>query len=39
MVYPLIEGNEKLDYKDLEAGFETFKEVFLNIRYVWYMAV
>ena len=28
MVYPLIEGNEKLDYKDLEAGFETFKEVF-----------
>ena len=28
VVYPLIEGNEKLDYKDLEAGFETFKEVF-----------
>ena len=23
VVYPLIEGNEKLDYKDLEAGFET----------------
>lgn len=28
VVYPLIEGNEKLDYKDLEAGFETFKELF-----------
>lgn len=28
VVYPLIEGSEKLDYKDLEAGFETFKEVF-----------
>lgn len=28
VVYPLIEGNEKLDYKDLEAGFETFKQVF-----------
>ena len=28
VVYPLIEGNEKLDYKDLEAGFETFKSVF-----------
>ena len=28
VVYPLIEGNEKLDYKDLEEGFETFKEVF-----------
>ena len=28
VVYPLIEGNEKLDYKDLEAGFEIFKEVF-----------
>lgn len=28
VVYPLIEGNEKFDYKDLEAGFETFKEVF-----------
>lgn len=28
VVYPLIEGNEKLDYKDLEDGFETFKEVF-----------
>ncbi len=28
VVYPLIEGSEKLDYKDLEEGFETFKEVF-----------
>ncbi len=28
VVYPLIEGNEKLDYKNLEEGFETFKEVF-----------
>ena len=28
VVYPLIEGNEKLDYKDLEAGYETFREVF-----------
>lgn len=28
VVYPLIEGNEKLDYKDLEAGFETFRQVF-----------
>lgn len=28
VVYPLIEGSEKLDYKDLEAGFETFKAVF-----------
>lgn len=28
VVYPLIEGNEKLDYKNLEDGFETFKEVF-----------
>src|SRR5699024_4713981 len=26
--YPLIEGSEKLDYKNLEEGFETFKEVF-----------
>lgn len=32
VVYPLIEGNEKLDYKDLEAGFETFKEVFPEYR-------
>lgn len=28
VVYPLIEGSEKLDYKSLEEGFETFKEVF-----------
>ncbi len=28
VVYPLIEGNEKLDYKSLEEGFETFKQVF-----------
>ena len=28
VVYPLIEGNEKLDYKSLEEGFEVFKEEF-----------
>ncbi|WP_085536808.1 ATP-dependent DNA helicase RecG [Massilibacteroides vaginae] len=28
VVYPLIEGSEKLDYKNLEEGFEIFKEVF-----------
>lgn len=28
VVFPLIEGSEKLDYKNLEEGFETFKEVF-----------
>lgn len=28
VVYPLIEGSEKLDYKNLEDGFETFKEIF-----------
>jgi ATP-dependent DNA helicase RecG len=28
VVYPLIEENEKLDYKNLEEGFETFKQVF-----------
>lgn len=28
VVYPLIEENEKLDYKNLETGFETFKEAF-----------
>ena len=27
-VYPLIEENEKLDYRNLEEGFETFKKVF-----------
>ncbi len=28
VVYPLIEGSEKLDYKNLEEGFVVFKEVF-----------
>ncbi len=28
IVYPLIEENEKLDYKNLEAGFEHVKEIF-----------
>lgn len=28
VVYPLIEGSEKLDYKNLEEGFKVFKEVF-----------
>jgi ATP-dependent DNA helicase RecG len=28
VVYPLIEGSEKVDYKNLEDGFETFKEVY-----------
>lgn len=28
VVFPLIEGSEKLDYKNLEEGFELFKEVF-----------
>lgn len=28
VVYPLIEGSEKFDYKSLEEGFEVFKEVF-----------
>ncbi len=28
VVYPLIEGSEKLDYKNLEEGFEIFKDVF-----------
>ena len=28
VVYPLIEGSEKLDYKNLEDGFETFQSVF-----------
>jgi ATP-dependent DNA helicase RecG len=27
-VYPLIEGSEKLDYKNLEDNFELFKEIF-----------
>lgn len=32
VVYPLIEGNEKLDYKSLEDGFEIFKEVFAEYK-------
>ncbi|MDR1382005.1 MAG: ATP-dependent DNA helicase RecG [Tannerella sp.] len=32
VVYPLIEENEKLDYKNLEEGFETFQEVFPEYR-------
>ena len=32
VVYPLIEGSEKLDYKNLEEGFETFKQVFPEYR-------
>jgi len=28
VVYPLIEESETLDYKNLEAGYETFREVF-----------
>lgn len=28
VVYPLIEGSEKTDYKNLEEGFDLFKEVF-----------
>lgn len=28
VVFPLIEGSEKLDYKNLEEGFELFKEIF-----------
>ncbi|MCD8175919.1 MAG: ATP-dependent DNA helicase RecG [Tannerellaceae bacterium] len=28
VVYPLIEGSEKVDYKNLEEGFEVFKDVF-----------
>lgn len=28
IVYPLIEGSEKLDYKNLEEGFQLFKELF-----------
>lgn len=28
VVYPLIEESEKMDYKNLEEGFEVFKEVF-----------
>lgn len=28
VVYPLIEGSEKLDYKNLEEGFDLFKQIF-----------
>jgi ATP-dependent DNA helicase RecG len=28
VVYPLIEESEKLDFKNLEEGFEVFKEIF-----------
>lgn len=28
VVYPLIEGSEKMDYKNLEENFEIFKEIF-----------
>ena len=28
VVYPLIEGSEKSDYKNLEEGFENFKKIF-----------
>lgn len=28
VVYPLIEGSEKLDYKNLEKGYEVFRDVF-----------
>lgn len=28
VVYPLIEGSEKLDYKNLEEGYEVFRDVF-----------
>lgn len=28
VVYPLIEGSEKLDYKNLEEGFELFQDIF-----------
>lgn len=32
VVFPLIEGSEKLDYKNLEDGFETFKEIFPDFK-------
>ncbi len=28
VVYPLIEGSEKVDYKNLEEGYEVFTEIF-----------
>jgi ATP-dependent DNA helicase RecG len=30
VVYPLIEESEKLDYKNLEDGFRTFRDLFLQ---------
>ena len=32
VVYPLIDGSEKMDYKSLEEGFEVFKEEFKEYR-------
>jgi ATP-dependent DNA helicase RecG len=32
VVYPLIKESENLDYKNLEEGFETFKQVFPEYR-------
>lgn len=32
VVYPLIEGSEKTDYKNLEEGFELFRQVFPRYR-------
>lgn len=32
VVYPLIEESEKLDYKNLEEGFEVFRQVFPEYR-------
>jgi ATP-dependent DNA helicase RecG len=32
VVYPLIEENERLAYKNLEEGFETFRQVFPEYR-------
>ncbi|MDR2967983.1 MAG: ATP-dependent DNA helicase RecG [Tannerellaceae bacterium] len=32
VVYPLIEGSEKSDYKNLEEGFELYKEIFPDFK-------
>lgn len=32
IVYPLIEESEKLDYKNLQSGYETIKKVFPNCK-------
>lgn len=32
VVYPLIEGSEKTDYKNLEEGFESFRQIFPEYR-------